>query len=106
MTSGWWDDYRERADRITAAVHSRLRRGQVQWKWPFDQLGVNNIPRCPVCGALIGKDKGQVAHENWHGEPDAILDEIGYEGITHVATARIYSEQQEIGEGEPDVEPI
>jgi hypothetical protein len=102
MPSGWWDDYRERADRITNALRSRLRRGQVQWKWPFEQVGVTPVPCCPRCGALTGKGAPQVRHEQDHGEQDTILDEIGYEGIDHVATARIYHEPPAIEEGESD----
>lgn len=99
MSSGWWDDYRDRAARITAAVHSRLHRGQIQWRWPYEYIGVNAFPRCPVCGALCGRGKGQVGHEEWHTGQDDILDEIGYEGLDGVATARIYDEPPAV-EGE------
>lgn len=100
MSSGWWEDYRDRAARITAAVHSRLHRGEVQWRWPFDLIGVTKVPRCPLCGVLCGKGKGQANHEEWHAGQDAILDEIGYEGLDRVATARIYEDEPAAIEGE------
>jgi hypothetical protein len=79
ISSGFWDNHRERTARIVNAVRLRRRRGQLQLDWGWTQIGVSFVPWCPDCGVVCAVGDGQLAHEqNVHrtGETDGALDEI------------------------------